>query len=455
MLRISTTSSSRQAVLLEPIKSHLKNLDLKSIDLNAIQDGILHLSVPLKEGFYKFPGLFGKAEVQVKPNTTAWLTVSLGKDAQNESVVSSVSIKMHPAVKIKNPSTAYEAPAGCLNGFKDLFGRIFIDGIEISPTGEVLFQGIIKKAFLKEDIKKEFKPELLPKLDMRLKFLGVHKDSKHQQGLEKISIPDVLKQFESLLGEVKCSVKIRGNTPIQTEAGFSQAELSVHARGRVGKGGELEIRRDEQFENKLEFLGLAADLTGEAQVSDWVALKPKLTGRALARLPVHPTELVLDWKNRAEVPFSMGGPSNLVKAEAEFVPGKPVKISGDVLLDVDIGEVEPILIKSLQVKFKKALLHLEGHAEKQGSQNAVQGALKAEISHPNWAWKKVHAAIPGAVDFSIQTSDLEHGTVSYGIRSDKLRPFYRSLGYAMFPKNRLALTPHNTGVSEFLDPERQ
>lgn len=429
--------------------------DFKNIDLDAIQDGILHLSVPLKTGIYSFPGLQKKAIVQIKPDTMAWMTVNLEKNSKSETVISKISIKISPAMKIKNPSSAYQTPS-FWNDLKDCFGRIFIDGIEINSAGEVLFQGIVKKGFLSEDIKEEFKPEFFPKIDLRLNALRKQQGGFSPTGssetavdLSQISIPDILKRFKLIMGEIKCSAKLRTNSPVESE-------FSLHAKANLKKTGELEIKPDEKFKSKAEFLGFQADLEGEATVSRWAVLKPKLKGRASATVPIHQKKpIVLDLKSKATVPVLVGNPFNYIRGEAEFVPGKAVKMSADALLELNIAEVEPIRVGPMRTKFKKASLRIQGNAKKQGNASNLQGDLKIEISEPQLSWADFHVAVPGTSSLEVKAKNLKQGTVSYQVQSENLRPFQRRLEYSLFPQKRLALKPLNTGMSEFLDPEHQ
>src|SRR3989338_1218159 len=131
---------SSVALLTACFAPELPGLDLKKLNLNLIQTGSMQVNVPLKSGYYSFPGLYEKACVSVKPGTIATMTVQIGKNSRQETVITRASIQLNLPIKIKNPSSACEASDG-FNAFKDMFSSIHLNGIEVDSEGQVVLRG--------------------------------------------------------------------------------------------------------------------------------------------------------------------------------------------------------------------------------------------------------------------------------------------------------------------------
>ncbi len=436
----------------------LPDFDIRSIDLNSIQNAVVRVSVPLKEGVYWLPGKYEKAKVVVKPNTMAWLTVCVGRHpVSDEAVITKTSIQMSEPVRVANPSSAYEEP-GCMNGFRDLFADVLIEGVEIGPDGQVLFQGELKKGLSREDIKTAFKPEMFPNVDLSLERLKQKKVD-----LKKVGIPELLKQFGGMLGEAKCSARLQMDVPeftvprtgLKVRTTHSDLELRVHVRASITPEGELKLKSDEQLQSTAEFGDSKAVLDGDVQVCELAQLKPELDGQVSARTFVPQTQVFVDYEDKTDIPVLMGGEFNYVRAQARFQKNQPVKFSGDTLMDAHVAEVQPLNVGALKAKFKSASFRLDARGVVRGQKKSVCGDFKAVLSHPQFDWRGLHASVRGQAGVLIQAKDLMNGTIRYNIESDRLRPFRRELGYELFPDACLALNPHNTGVSEFLDPVNQ
>lgn len=391
---IITENTPRKIQSAEPALEP-SEFDLSAIDLNSIRSGALRISVPLKEGSYVFPGKYKPAHVIVDPNTMAFLTVSLGKNPWNETVFTYISVQLSRAVKVMNPSSAYEEPGWC-NGFKDLFAEVQIEGIDVSPEGQLLFQGKLKKGFMSEDIQESFKPDMFPQLNLHLEDLKKLKQDSSSSG---VNPSEILTKLGVLLGEANCSAKL--------DTGASGFQLGLHVRAKLTPDGELRLKTDDHFQSAVDFLDSQAVLKGELSTA------------------------------------------------VQFQTGKPTKVSGVGMLDAHVAESKPISLGALKTKFRSAHVHLEGNGEVLGKQKSMQGKLRVDVADPQFEWRGLHGSVQGKAGLQIQVRDLMSGMIDYHVESESVRPFWRKLGYQIFPHNRLALNPVNTGMSEFLDPVSQ
>ncbi|MEI6805950.1 MAG: phosphatidylserine/phosphatidylglycerophosphate/cardiolipin synthase family protein [Myxococcaceae bacterium] len=435
----------------------LPDFDINTLDLNMIQKGTLRMSVPLREGVYLLPGKYQKANVVVKANTMAWLTVTLGRNPNNQTVMTRTSIQISPAIKITNPSSAYE-PADGFNGFKDLFADVKISGIEIDPEGKVQFQGILKKGFSSVDIKNAFKPDMFPIVDLKLETL-----KKKQIDTSKIGLPDLMKQFSGLLGQIKCSANIHAEIPtlpvpvsgLKVKTNQKDAQLYLHLNMNITPEGELKIKSDPQYHSSVDFLGSHVALNAEMRVSQLESSKPQLEGTASVDASIGESKISVDYGNSAEIGCFVGQDSNYFRASVRLKPHQSVQVSTAGLVDLRLDEQESLRLGALNARFQRAHLHLEGRAELVGKKASVSGGISGVLSHPEFIWRGLHGSVMGQASIEVNAQDLMNGTVEYHLDSDRLPAFYRKLGYRFFPDMRLALDSYNTGVSEFLDPVNQ
>lgn len=444
------------------VSSLISELDLKEVDFDKIQSGIVSVSVPLNTGAYTFPGKFKPARVLVKPHTVAWLNVRVGKNKNNESVLESVSIKISPKIKITNPSSAYE-PSDGMNGFKDCLAVIGIEGIEIGSDGRILFQGKLKKGFASEDIQKSFKPEMFPVLDLRLNGMKDKLPAKKNPGNAELDLGSVLNQFSKMLGEAKCSAKVLFEAPkylsLAANAGIklgdSSSEVSLHWLTRIDSKGDFKIRTQKKYLSELQCFGITTALCGDVSISGVKALKPQVYAEVSAHATIPKHDIALELANRTTIPISVGEDSNFVRVSAIVAPERPVRVRASGELDIHVAQKPGIHFKRGSISVQDAHIHFDGTCVLERELQELNGHIIGRIVNPTFEYRSIHATIPGEAGVSIRINNPTQGSIAYHVQSERLERFQREVGYSLGKNRNLALTPYNPGLSEFLDPVNQ
>ncbi len=419
---------------------------VKQLDLNSIQNGILHISIPLREGKHEMPSQFKSAKVRVQPNTSAWLTMVLTRDENHKSKIAKLSVQISPPLKICNPASAFQKPVWS-SGLKDFFADVIISGVEIGPMGEVLFQGKIKKGFSCAHIQTEFKPEMFPKLELVLETLA-----NKPADLTNMNLSAMLDKVSALFGEAKCSLQLHTDAPIltipsesiQIHSAHPQADLNVHVNASLAPSGLVYVRESPEFQSSLQLASSRAIFNGNVVIAGLPAGEPAVSGFVAGDLALQPTGFLVNVQENAQVPMVIGGAGSHVQASARLNSNHLSNVQTDYLVDAHVAEIDPIEIRALRAKFERAFFRVQGKNTKANA--------KLTVSHPHFVWRGLHSQMHGDLDVEVNADSLKRGRITYRINPERLIPFERELNYELFSGYRLALRPKTTGVSSFLDP---
>ncbi len=305
-----------------------KMIDLTSIDLNALKEGTLRISVPFKAGHYAFPGLYEDADVKVKKHTHALLSIAISKNEKNEAVMNGVNLEFNPPLKIKNPASAFEHKNYLVDKIKDMLADVIVRGLAISKEGKVNIDGAISKGvFGEEDLGPRMSTNHFPVVDMKLKALL---DSNLQESLSssghKLSgtwqFFDILKQIGAMTEHAQYELKLKTD-PIAIGAGYkdcrlwtekSQAEINFRGRAKITNSGEIEIAGD-QNESHISTGDMTVHVGGEGVISNLDQHSPSILAHVGMRAEVKKVQGEAAQAGM-KIPFTLGGELDVISGHA-------------------------------------------------------------------------------------------------------------------------------------------
>ncbi|MBL4818372.1 MAG: hypothetical protein JKY15_03955 [Deltaproteobacteria bacterium] len=422
------------------LKGIQKKIDLASIDLNEIQSGLLHVSVPLKPGYYRFPGLYQDADVTVKPGTMAWLTIHLGQNS-NKAVIQDASIELSHSVVVNNPSSAYEKPGWC-NGIKDLFASVHIKGIKLSPTGQILFEGYTQKGASQVDIKEDFKPSMFPKLDLELDSLSEKLDSDDSDKSDKTELKKIIPPLSRVLGKATCALKLNTSNPLIDDASF-------HVKATLNPDGTVALEEDPDFQTIVRNQNANLSFGGNGTISSLIASNPSLTGEVSCGVNLlRSFETQIENDNAPPTEISVTGSKTQINATVEIYKNRPVGIKQSrYQFEANVRNLPAFKLRGLHTRVQGISLQVEGQNQ--------EAHVQARLANLMLAWQGLETTLEGEAKVELTTRNMVSGELAYEFNPSNLIPFRREMGYHYYFPNRLALQPHSSGVGGLLDPEHK
>ncbi len=307
-----------------------KNLvDLTSIDLNALKEGTLRISVPFKAGHYTLPGLYADADVKVKKNTHAFLSIAVGQNENHEAIMKGANLEFNPPLKIKNPASAFEHSHYLADKIKDLLADIILRGFAISKEGKISLDGAISKGvFGEEDLGSRMKASHFPSVDMNLKTLFDSKlKSLPLSALKKNPLGhwkffDVLKQIGAMTERAQYELKLKTD-PIHIAGAYKEfrlwteksvAEINFRGSAKITNSGEIEVASN-QLESQIATKDVTVHIGGEGVISNLDKSSPTVLAHVAMRAEVKKvagdtTQLGI------KIPFTVGGEHDDVSGHA-------------------------------------------------------------------------------------------------------------------------------------------